>query len=178
MCFLLPLWSIAELYDRELTKQSKRISNPGCYATNTQLLLAPLMPYLDGSNAPTIFGVSGYSGAGTKSGENDSDGRPKTVPKVVSRLSLVYLMARSDPEFIAHLNTGTSRFSRWYPTLRTYRPHPRTRIPNPPLSPPSLLLLFPPILTKFHSIRRTLVLRNHLRLKRPPVQKHESVRSY
>lgn len=73
----------SELYDRELTKRSKRISNPGCYATNTQLLLAPLLPYLDKVQMPTVFGVSGYSGAGTKSGEKDADGRPQTVPKVV-----------------------------------------------------------------------------------------------
>jgi N-acetyl-gamma-glutamyl-phosphate reductase/acetylglutamate kinase len=73
-----------ELYDRSKTKAAKRISNPGCYATNTQMLLAPLMPYLDPSNPPSVFGVSGYSGAGTKSGEKDADGKPKTVAKVVS----------------------------------------------------------------------------------------------
>lgn len=73
-----------ELYDREKTKSSKRVSNPGCYASNTQLLLAPLIPYLDKTQMPTVFGVSGYSGAGTKSGEKDSEGRPKTVAKIVS----------------------------------------------------------------------------------------------
>lgn len=78
--------SCPELYDRELTRRSSRITNPGCYATNTQLLLAPLLPYLDRAQMPTVFGVSGYSGAGTKSGEKDADGRPKTVPKVVSHL--------------------------------------------------------------------------------------------
>jgi len=62
------------------------VSNPGCYASNTQLLLAPLMPYLDRTQMPTIFGVSGYSGAGTKSGEKDAEGRPKTVAKVVRAL--------------------------------------------------------------------------------------------
>jgi len=40
-----------------------RISNPGCYATAMQLLIAPLLPCLDG--AVQCFGVSGYSGAGT-----------------------------------------------------------------------------------------------------------------
>lgn len=73
-----------ELYGREETKQSTRISNPGCYATNTQLLLAPLLPYLDTTRPPTVFGISGFSGAGTKSGEKDAEGRPKTVPKIVS----------------------------------------------------------------------------------------------
>jgi len=47
------------------------------------MLLAPLMPYLHSSDRPTVFGVSGYSGAGTKSGEKDKDGLPKTVSKVV-----------------------------------------------------------------------------------------------
>ena len=50
--------------------KATRISNPGCYATAAQLAIAPLVPYLDGQ--PTIFGVSGYSGAGTKpSPKND-----------------------------------------------------------------------------------------------------------
>lgn len=42
---------------------SPRIANPGCYATGMQLALAPLLDLLDG--APQVFGVSGYSGAGT-----------------------------------------------------------------------------------------------------------------
>lgn len=48
------------------------------------MLLAPLLPYLDASNPPTIFGVSGYSGAGTKTGSNDEHGRPQTVPKITA----------------------------------------------------------------------------------------------
>lgn len=76
-------YGLPELYDRALTRQSKRISNPGCYASNTQLLVAPLLPYLDAANPPSIFGVSGYSGAGTKtSDEKDEAGHPITVAKV------------------------------------------------------------------------------------------------
>ncbi|WVQ93224.1 N-acetyl-gamma-glutamyl-phosphate reductase [Kwoniella sp. CBS 9459] len=75
-------YGLPELYGREEAKRSSRISNPGCYATNTQLLLAPLMPYLDKIQRPSVFGVSGFSGAGTKSGEKDEEGRPKTVPKI------------------------------------------------------------------------------------------------
>lgn len=71
-----------ELYGRSAIRASKRVSNPGCYATNTQMLLAPLMPYIDVANPPTVFGLSGYSGAGTKTGSNDEHGRPQTVPKV------------------------------------------------------------------------------------------------
>lgn len=56
----------AELYNREALRTAKRISNPGCFATNSQLLLAPLLPYL--AAQPTVFAISGYSGAGTKAG--------------------------------------------------------------------------------------------------------------
>lgn len=66
--------STPELYSREAIRHSKRIANPGCYATNTQLLLAPLLPHL--SSSPTVFGISGYSGAGTKSGSE-----PKIPPE-------------------------------------------------------------------------------------------------
>jgi len=49
---------------------AKYIANPGCYATAIQLGLAPAQPYLKG--IPSTFGVSGYSGAGTKpSPKND-----------------------------------------------------------------------------------------------------------
>jgi len=42
---------------------ARRIANPGCYATGVQLGLAPLLRHLAGP--PHVFGVSGYSGAGT-----------------------------------------------------------------------------------------------------------------
>jgi N-acetyl-gamma-glutamylphosphate reductase len=42
---------------------ARRIANPGCYATAAQLSLAPLVPLLEGP--ANVFGVSGYSGAGT-----------------------------------------------------------------------------------------------------------------
>jgi N-acetyl-gamma-glutamyl-phosphate reductase/acetylglutamate kinase len=44
--------------------------------------VAPLLPHLDLSAPPTVFGVSGYSGAGTKAGEKTENGRPATLPKV------------------------------------------------------------------------------------------------
>jgi N-acetyl-gamma-glutamyl-phosphate reductase common form len=51
---------------------ASRISNPGCYATATQLALAPLVSLLDGP--ANVFGVSGYSGAGTTpSPKNDPE---------------------------------------------------------------------------------------------------------
>ena len=63
-------YSLVETAKRSEVSQSKRISNPGCYATGSQLAIAPLVPYIDGQ--VTVFGVSGYSGAGTKpSPQND-----------------------------------------------------------------------------------------------------------
>ncbi|KAH0846888.1 Protein arg-6, mitochondrial [Fonsecaea pedrosoi] len=67
-----PNWTygLPELVDRSAIARATRISNPGCYATAAQLGIAPLVPYLGGQ--PTVFGVSGYSGAGTKpSPKND-----------------------------------------------------------------------------------------------------------
>ena len=42
---------------------AKRIANPGCYATAMQLAVAPLIEHAEGT--PAVFGVSGYSGAGS-----------------------------------------------------------------------------------------------------------------
>ncbi|MFK2879143.1 N-acetyl-gamma-glutamyl-phosphate reductase [Rhodanobacter hydrolyticus] len=54
------------------TYQSRRISNPGCYATAMQLSIAPLKELL--AAPPVCFGVSGYSGAGTTpSDKNDPE---------------------------------------------------------------------------------------------------------
>jgi N-acetyl-gamma-glutamyl-phosphate reductase len=47
----------------------RRISNPGCYATAMQLALAPLAGRINGP--AQCFGVSGYSGAGTKASEKN-----------------------------------------------------------------------------------------------------------
>lgn len=51
-------------HHRDAIKHAKRISNPGCYATAAQLALAPIVDRL--AQVPHCFGVSGYSGAGTK----------------------------------------------------------------------------------------------------------------
>lgn len=50
---------------RDLIAQSSRVANPGCYATGAQTSLLPLASIVDASYEPTVFGVSGYSGAGT-----------------------------------------------------------------------------------------------------------------
>ncbi|KAL0959362.1 hypothetical protein HGRIS_014616 [Hohenbuehelia grisea] len=74
-------YGLPELYGRTPIRTSKRISNPGCYATSSQLLIAPLLKYLKPGAWPTVFGLSGYSGAGTIP-SNDPDGRPISLPKV------------------------------------------------------------------------------------------------
>ncbi|KAI9281453.1 Aspartate/glutamate/uridylate kinase [Sporodiniella umbellata] len=59
-------------FNRAELAGANRIANPGCYATGAQVSLRPLLPFLDPHQAPTVFGVSGYSGAGTKpSPKND-----------------------------------------------------------------------------------------------------------
>lgn len=63
-------YGLPELVSRSTIARATRIANPGCYATAAQIGISPLVPYL-GSH-PTVFGVSGYSGAGTKpSPKND-----------------------------------------------------------------------------------------------------------
>lgn len=74
-------YGLPELYGRDIIRSSKRISNPGCYATSAQLLIAPLVDHIKPGTLPTVFGLSGYSGAGTVMA-NDADGRPISVPKV------------------------------------------------------------------------------------------------
>lgn len=56
-------YGLPELYGRERLKGAARISNPGCYATAGQLCVHPVRDILTGP--AHLFGVSGYSGAGT-----------------------------------------------------------------------------------------------------------------
>lgn len=63
-------YGLPELVDRSKISEAKRISNPGCYATAAQVGISPLLDFIGAE--PTVFGVSGYSGAGTKpSPKND-----------------------------------------------------------------------------------------------------------
>jgi len=73
-------YGLPELVSRSEIAKATRISNPGCYATAAQLGIAPLIPFL--AATPTVFGVSGYSGAGTKpSPKNDVDNlRDNIIP--------------------------------------------------------------------------------------------------
>ena len=56
-------YGLPEIHGREALSGAKRIANPGCYATAGQLAIAPLRGRLAGD--AHVFGVSGYSGAGT-----------------------------------------------------------------------------------------------------------------
>lgn len=68
-----PDWAygLPELF-RDRIEGRKLISNPGCYATAAQLALHPVRGLVDG--VAHVFGVSGWSGAGTSpSRKNDPD---------------------------------------------------------------------------------------------------------
>jgi N-acetyl-gamma-glutamyl-phosphate reductase len=69
---------------RDQIRGARLISNPGCYATGSQLGLLPLKDQL--VSAPVIFGVSGYSGAGkTPSPRNDPEVlRDNLIPYALS----------------------------------------------------------------------------------------------
>jgi hypothetical protein len=68
---------------RAALRSARKISNPGCYATGSQLALLPLLSShsggsklaWDASMKPHVFGVSGYSGAGTTPSKNNDPAR-------------------------------------------------------------------------------------------------------
>lgn len=76
-------YGLPELNDRNKIAAAKKIANPGCYATGSQLSIAPLTEFITG--LPTVFGVSGYSGAGTKPS-------PKNDPKFLSDNLIPYAL--------------------------------------------------------------------------------------
>lgn len=65
------VYGLPEIHGRGSLRGAARIANPGCYATAGQLAVAPLREKL--ASPPHLFGVSGYSGAGTTpSRKNDT----------------------------------------------------------------------------------------------------------
>ena len=62
---------------------STKISNPGCYATAMQLMLAPLVDNISGP--VNFFGISGYSGAGASP-------NPRNDKELLSNNILAYSM--------------------------------------------------------------------------------------
>lgn len=92
-------WSygLPELF-RDKIAGHQRIANPGCYATAMQLALAPLVDRLEA--VPAVFGVSGYSGAGTTPG-------PRNDPERLADNLMPYKLVghNHEREATRHLNT-------------------------------------------------------------------------
>jgi len=66
------VYGLPEIYGRHALRNARAIANPGCYATAGQLCVAPVRDRLSGP--AHLFGVSGYSGAGTTpSRKNDPE---------------------------------------------------------------------------------------------------------
>lgn len=103
-------YGLPELH-RDSIRGRTRIANPGCYATALQLAVAPLVPMLGG--VPAIFGVSGYSGAGTSpSPRNDAERlRDNLMPyKLVGH--------NHEREATRHLGTPVRFFPHVHPAFR------------------------------------------------------------
>ncbi|GCE99062.1 protein arg5,6, mitochondrial [Zygosaccharomyces mellis] len=90
-------YGLPELNSRDSIANTKKISNPGCFATGSQLSIAPLCDLITG--LPTIFGVSGYSGAGTKPS-------PKNDPNFLNNNLIPYTLTNHihEREISTHLN--------------------------------------------------------------------------
>lgn len=91
-------YGLPELNNRTKISDAKRISNPGCYATAAQLSIAPLLDF--GTGVPTVFGVSGYSGAGTKPS-------PKNDPENLSNNFIPYALTNHIHEREISTRLGT-----------------------------------------------------------------------
>lgn len=63
-------YGLPELY-RAASSDKKLIANPGCYATAMQLAIAPIVDQV--KDTPRCFGVSGFSGAGTKPSDKNNE---------------------------------------------------------------------------------------------------------
>jgi N-acetyl-gamma-glutamyl-phosphate reductase common form len=87
--------------------QSNKISNPGCYASAMQFMLAPLKNYLVGT--VNLFGISGYSGAGaTPNSRNDQESLKDSVMpySLVSHLHEKEVRAHSYPKILFTPHVG------------------------------------------------------------------------
>lgn len=68
-------WKYSQPETSSVTSDNPLIANPGCYATAGQLGLLPIKSLVKGT--PEIFGVSGYSGAGSKPSDKNNPARLK-----------------------------------------------------------------------------------------------------
>ena len=87
--------------------QSSKISNPGCYASAMQFMLAPLKNILVGP--ANLYGISGYSGAGaTPNARNDQEAlKDSLLPySLVSHLHEKEVKAHSYPKILFTPHVG------------------------------------------------------------------------
>jgi N-acetyl-gamma-glutamyl-phosphate reductase len=89
-------YGLPELF-REKLVGATRIANPGCYATAAQIALAPLADVVSG--VPVVFGVSGYSGAGSTPG-------PRNDPERLSENLMPYKLVGHNHELEATRHLG------------------------------------------------------------------------
>lgn len=104
------VYGLPEL-NRDKIAGAKRIANPGCYATVAQLTLAPFLEFVEG--VPTVFGVSGYSGAGTTPS-------PKNDPERLAENLMPYSLTGHihEREASRNLNLPVSLMPHVHPTFR------------------------------------------------------------
>lgn len=103
-------YGLPELH-RDKIRSSKRIANPGCYATALQIAIAPLVPNLGG--VPAVFGVSGYSGAGTTPS-------PRNDPEMLEGNLIPYKLVghNHEKEATRHLGTPIRFMPHVHPAFR------------------------------------------------------------
>ncbi|MDZ7629746.1 MAG: N-acetyl-gamma-glutamyl-phosphate reductase [Parvularculaceae bacterium] len=103
-------YGLPELH-RDKIKGATRIANPGCYATALQLSVAPLLPLLGG--VPAVFGVSGYSGAGTTPS-------PRNDPQRLADNLMPYKLVghNHEREATRHLGHAVRFFPHVHPAFR------------------------------------------------------------
>ena len=103
-------YGLPELF-REKLKGATRIANPGCYATAAQIALAPLVYVISG--VPAIFGVSGYSGAGSTPG-------PRNDPQRLSDNLMPYKLVghNHEQEATRHLGFAVRFIPHVHPAFR------------------------------------------------------------
>lgn len=83
---------------REALHGARAISNPGCYATGTQVGLMPLVQFgsdrvsASGAYPPSVFGISGYSGAGTT--PSDKNNPEKLANNILAYASVNHIHER------------------------------------------------------------------------------------
>jgi N-acetyl-gamma-glutamyl-phosphate reductase len=103
-------YGLPELF-REKLRGATRIANPGCYATATQIALAPLVDAISG--VPAVFGVSGHSGAGSTPG-------PRNDPERLSDNLMPYMLVghNHEREATRHLGVPVRFMPHVHPAFR------------------------------------------------------------